>query len=79
MPSYVKSKYSKERSQEIAVEAFSIVANSKTALTLTEIQNSSMVLTGTTTQKISRSLAPYVEMGIIGKTQKDGRVAYAMR
>lgn len=79
MPGYVKSKYSKERSQQISVEAFSIVAESKTALTLTEIQNSSMVLAGTTPQKISRSLAPYVEMGMIGKTQKDGRVAYIMR
>lgn len=70
------AKYTKEKSAEIAVEAFSILADSKTAMTLAEIQSASLVLAGTTTQKISRELSKYVELGMLRKEQKNGRVAY---
>lgn len=74
---YTKSKYSKERSQEISIEALETIRTSETPLTLTEIQNAAMALIGATPQKISRCLAPYVEMGLLKKTKKDGKVAYS--
>lgn len=78
MPGRV-AKYSRERSAEIALEAFSILADRKTAMTLAEIQSASLVLAGTTTQKISRELSKYVELGMLHKEQKNGRVAYLCR
>lgn len=73
---YTTSKYSKERSQEISIEALEAIRASETPLTLSEIQNAAMALVGATPQKISRCLAPYVEMGLLKKTKKNGRVAY---
>lgn len=70
------SKYSTTRSQEIAVEAFAAIQEAETALTLDEIINHSVALAGCTTQKVSRELAKYVELNLIKKTKKNGRVAY---
>lgn len=75
---YTKSKYSKERSQEISIEALEAIRASETPLTLAEIQNAAIALVGATPQKISRCLAPYIEMGLLKKTKKDGKMAYAV-
>lgn len=77
MPGYVKSKYSKEKSAEIAVEAFGAIGDANgEALTLEEIINSTVALVGTTPQKISRELSKYVDLNLIKKVKKNGRVAY---
>lgn len=71
------SKYSVERSQQIAVEAFSAIQEAEGPLCADEILNRCPAIAGTTPQKLARELSKYIELGLIRKVKKNGRVAYA--
>lgn len=79
MPGYKTAKYSKEYSAEIATTAFAVLDEAKTSLTIPEIQAGDITLVGVTPQKISRELSKYVEMGLLVKGKRNGKVTYEVK
>ena len=74
---YKKSKYSKELTQSITMEAMGVLAESPTALTISEICVHNPLLVGQTNQKMARCLNDLVEMGLVEKTRsRTGRMLY---
>ena len=74
---YKKSKYSKAQTQSLTLDAFDVLAESSTALTISEICVQRPSLIGQTTQKMARCLNELVEMGMVEKTKsKSGRMLY---
>lgn len=78
MPTRTTSKYSKEKNALLEGEVMLILAESAEALTIPEIQEKSLNLTGITSQKIARILNHLVEMGLIKKAKNRSlnRMAY---
>jgi len=74
---YSKSKYSKEQTQALTLAAFEVLADSKEALTVSDICSRKITLNNQTTQKMSRCLNDLVEMGMVKKTKnRAGRMVY---
>lgn len=74
---YSRSKYSKEQTQALTLAAFEVLADSKEALTVSDICARKITLNGQTTQKMSRCLNDLVEMGMVKKTKnRAGRMVY---
>lgn len=74
---YRKSKYTKAQTQSLTLDAFDVLAESPTALTISEICVQRPSLIGQTTQKMARCLNELVEMGMVEKTKsKSGRMLY---
>ena len=76
MPSFVKSKYSKEFNSELRVRAMSVLSDAGESLTIPEICQSDLTLTYQTPQKMARVLSELVEDGFVARDNKNGRVAY---
>ena len=77
MPAFRKSKYTKEQTQAITLDAMSVLADSPEALTISEICVRSPALMGQTSQKMARCLNELVEMGLVRKTKgSSGRMLY---
>ena len=74
---YRKSKYTKEQTQMMTIEALDVLAESETALTISEICVRRPSLVGQTNQKMARCLNELVAMGMVKKTKsKSGRMLY---
>lgn len=74
---YRKSKYTKEQTQMLTLEALDVLAESETALTISEICVQRPSLINQTNQKMARCLNELVEMGMVKKTKsKSGRMLY---
>lgn len=77
MPSFSKTKYSPERTQEISVAAMLVLDEAEEALTGEQIRQSDLTLTNVTTQKLARVLGELAEKGFIKKTKgRDGKMRY---
>lgn len=76
MPSFKSPKYTPEKSAEIAVCAFTVLDEAKTALTLDEIKARDLTLVSVSPQKLSRELTKYTDIGLLHKTKKGTRIAY---
>lgn len=73
------SKYSKEFNNEIIIRTIDVLHHSTIPLTITDICNKDMVLTGVTSQKMSRVLSDLCNMGIAvkAKSKSRNRMVYA--
>ena len=77
---YTKSKYSKETTQLLTMDAFDVLVESPVALTISEICVQRMTLMGQTSQKMARCLNTLVEQGLVEKVKsKSGRMLYMAR
>lgn len=74
---YRKSKYSKDQTAIWQGETAVILAQSAEAMTIDEIKNNSIQLTGVSTQKMARILGHLIEMGMVTKAKsKSGKMVY---
>ena len=69
----VKTPADKARDQMLTFETLAVLDESPIALTISEIQEKSMTLTGLTSQKMARILSELNKVGLIRKAQSKGR------
>lgn len=72
------TKYRKDQTAIWEGEIMMILANSEEAMTIDMIKNSSITLTGITSQKMACILGHLIEMGLVkkGKSKSLGRMMY---
>lgn len=72
------SRYKKDKTAIWEGEVMMILANSQDAMTIDMVKNSSITLTGMTSQKMARILGHLIEMGLVrkGKSKSSGRMMY---
>lgn len=73
------SKYSKDFNNEIVIRTIDVLHHSTIPLTISDICSQDMVLTGITSQKMSRVLSDLCKMGIAvkAKSKSKNRMVYA--
>lgn len=78
MPGRRTSKFTKDQNALLQGEVMIILAESEEALTIEQIQQRSITLTGLSTQKIARLLSHLIEMGNVvkAKSKSQGRMVY---
>ena len=67
------SRYSKAQTQMYEFETLSVLSESPVALTIAEICQRSMTLTGVSCQKMARVLSKLNEMGLVRKSQSKAK------
>lgn len=78
MPGRRTTKFTKDQNALWQGEVMIILAESGEALTIEQIQQKSITLTGLSTQKIARLLSHLIEMGNVvkAKSKSQGRMVY---
>ena len=73
-----RSKYSATQNSELTFETMTVLSEAQEALTIEEICNRSIKLTGHTPQKMARILNDLVDVGMVKKCQSKskGRMIY---
>ena len=72
------SKYSPRVNQELEIRVLDILAHSEESLSIQQIQQSDIILSKHTSQKITRILSKLIEMGFVrkGKSKSTNRMMY---
>lgn len=73
MPSYRKSKYTIEQTQELTMLALGVLEDSSVAMTIQEICANDMNLTNQTPQKMARVLSNLCDIGMVKKTKSKAK------
>lgn len=78
MPGRVNRATNAKREADYLMRVLDVLANSENSLTLDGIRERDMILTGLSTQKISRLTSKLIEMGMVrkGKSKSTGRMHY---
>lgn len=73
MPSYRKSKYTIEQTQELTMLALGVLEDSSVAMTIQEICANDINLTNQTPQKMARVLSNLCDIGMVKKTKSKAK------
>ena len=78
MPGRTHSTYSKQMTNDITMRVLSVLIENPYPMTISEICEKDICLTGITSQKITRSLTRLCEAGLImkSKSKSKGRMVY---
>lgn len=78
MPGRTHSSYSKEMTNDITMRVLAVLMESPKPMTIAEICERDICLTGITSQKITRSLTRLCDAGLImkSKSKSKGRMVY---
>ena len=78
MPGRKTSRFTKDQNALLQGEVMIILAESEEALTIEQIQQKSILLTGLSSQKMARILSRLIEMGNVtkAKSRSQGKMVY---
>ena len=78
MPGRKTSRFTKDQNALLQGEVMIILAESEEALTIEQIQQKSILLTGLSSQKMARILSRLIEMGNVtkAKSRSQGKIVY---